>query len=137
MAVLAGLSREAYLYAVAKWIQDKSVEPELLYRIYLMVGELAIKHKWRVPKDKELLRGLTQLAIIEMVREPRCPHCSGNKCKRCGFTGYLWLNESEKARVVGIDRASWFRRWSKRYPIVRKIQSYESEVFDKLRGERI
>ena len=99
--VLSGLSREAYLYAAAKWIQDKSVEPELFYRIYLIVGGLAIKHKWRVPKGRELLRGLTQLAIIEMVREPRCRHCNGNTCKAVRI---YWVFANER---IGKGSGCW------------------------------
>ena len=133
---LSGVSRQAYLYAASKWIGDKSVEPELFYRIYVMVGTIAAKEKWRIPKGKEILRGLTKLAIIEEIEAPVCPKCKGSQCKTCNHTGFLRLKGSERADLVGVSRYAWCRNWSYKYPlIVNGIRAFESEILEKLRVE--
>lgn len=135
--VLAGVSREAYLYAASKWIGDKSVEPELFYWVYVMVGTIAAEQKWRIPKGKQILRGLTKLAIIEEIRDPVCPKCRGRQCKTCNYTGYLRLKGSERAALVGVSKWAWYRHWSQKYPfVVNAIRGFEGEVVDKLVFEK-
>lgn len=115
----AGMSRHAYLYALAKFCLDKSVMPELRRENRRMTIHRAELDGWRSDPEKVLV--LADLALSEALSPRTCKRCRGAKilhnqkqCPDCGGKGRLGANGAQCAEAMGVARQSWAQTWARR-----------------------
>jgi len=129
-AACAGANQTGLNILLAKVVGDRSAHKPLFYAIYRQITEIAIKEKWKFRRGEERIRSLVNLALYEYVGEPRCPACKGTrytqqtKCRTCGGSGYMRLDDKQRAIALGIHPSVWLRVWKDRYARVFQVLSY-------------
>lgn len=115
----AGMSRHAYLYALAKFCLDESVLPELRRSNRQMAAHKAGLQGWRCDPVSVLL--LADLALDEALSPRTCRRCRGSKlqqnqrqCPWCAGKGYLGIDGGRGAEIVGVSRQAWQQTWRRR-----------------------
>ena len=103
---MGGLSIPAYAYCRIKYLHDVSSVPALL--------------KWAVentPPNKRRF-ALARLAILESITPRKCGSCEGKgisyheqgiikTCPRCHGTGSKSFSNSERARLIDVDKSGY------------------------------
>lgn len=115
----AGMSRHAYLYALAKFCLDESVLPELRRANRQMVAHKAGMESWRC--EPSMVLGVADLALDEALVPRGCKRCGGaglqhnqRPCPSCGGKGRLGIGGGNGASALGISRQSWSQTWRRR-----------------------
>ncbi len=119
---------------------------KLFDRLYSLVINMALREKWKVRGKQMRFYDLTSLVMLEYMQEPRCPLCHGTKyykakpCEPCKATGYIRLNDTLRARAIGVNRSVWSRIWKQRYgAVVQAVNMHESRAIysikQKLQGD--
>lgn len=138
-AAMAGSNETGLDILLSKVVGDRTAQHRLFYTIYQQVVGIAVKENWKFRKGEERIRSLVNLAIFEYVCEPRCPACRGTKyvknepCRTCNHTGYLKLNDKQRAEALGIHPSVWLRTWKARYArVFQVLNCHESDAIRNL-----
>lgn len=140
-AACAGADQLGLDILLAKICHDKKQQGVAFDRLYLEVVSTASNHHWKIKGERnEKLKRLTQLIIYELIEPSRCPKCRGTQynrnmkpCKACHGTGYYRIKDSQRAKVLGIDRSTWNRVWSFRYAqILSNISYHETAALNNM-----
>jgi len=144
---MGGASHAETMMVMHKWVQDKSAQLPLFYSVYDEVVKMAIAHKWKAIKGKEIFRALTRLAIAEVTDAKCCPTCGGRGevwrkganvpmvCRTCNGIRRKEWTDAMRYRLLEIDRKAWERTWEIRYPAVMAVvRGFESRGLAALRN---
>src|SRR3990167_6653011 len=112
------------LYARVKYAQQTGFSEELAHCMRIEASTLPYIGGWRVPRPDWLL-DLSRLALYEDIDPQVCTICKGvgqvvikSKivvCGGCGGSQRASLRDSDRSRLMGIDRSGWSRVWRDRY----------------------
>ena len=112
------------LYARVKYAQQTGFSEELAHCMRIEASTLSGIGGWRVPRPDWLL-DLSRLALYEDIDPQTCPICLGVAqalvnskivvCQACGGSQRSSLSDSDRSRLMGIDRSGWSRLWRDRY----------------------
>lgn len=115
----AGMSRHAYLYAMAKFCLDQNVMPELRRANRQMTAHKAGLEGWRCDPQRVLI--LADLALDEALAPRVCRRCRGaalqqnqRACPACNGKGRLGADGGQCSRALGVSRQSWCQVWRRR-----------------------
>ena len=129
-AAMAGADKLGQLLAKRIWMHDETGDAQIERLAYLKAVDIAIAEGWKVPKGREYVRHMTRLALRELIDPERCPACKGTcqewdaaalrakSCGVCGGTGRVRIDDSKRAKAVGMDKSRWSRVWRKRYETI-------------------
>lgn len=123
-----------------KYVGDTSVQSRAFYLLYDRAMTLATREKWKLPVGGDLVRKMTQLALLEAVSSQTCKACEGrgqaprkdspvmDECPVCHGVGRRGKSQAERARQLGVDRTTFTRIWSPRYErVLRMVLAEEAE----------
>ena len=102
----SGMPEKWYKAARLKYCLDESVKKWVEIELWSECAGIATREQWRMPKGKELLRKMCELAIIEL------------QTPRLFYLGSPWALRSE---YLGIKKTAWFTNWSKKYEVVYQV----------------
>ncbi len=138
-AACAGANQTGLNILLSKVVNDRTAHDKLFYEIYGQVTDIAVKEKWKFRRGCERIRSLVNLALYEYVGEPRCPSCKWTrytdqtKCCTCGGSGYMKLNDKQRASALGINPSVWLRTWKERYArVFQVLNCHESDAVSSL-----
>ena len=126
---MGNLSKNAYLFALAYYMEDEKARMELEIQLWIRLAGYANEHKWKVIKGKETLRMLCRLALAEWIIRRPCKTCGGEgkvtvvggcnriDCGACHATGIQSFSGREQASFVGLGNSRWVEVWSRRYEV--------------------
>ena len=136
---MGNLSKNAYLFALAYYMEDEKARMELEIQLWIQLAGYANEHKWKVIRGRETLRMLCRLALAEWIIRRPCKTCGGTgkvlasdtgklaDCCICGGAGIKTLSGREQAKFVGLSNARWVESWKNRYRVpfdwVRRLAS--------------
>lgn len=127
-AVLSGLPPHIFFLTYMYLTHDyKDASKEILY-ITNEAAKIQIKERWKLPKRKHLLLGMSALAFCEFMYPRLCESCKGhgqmfdltNKlivdCPDChGSGGGSAFNNSKRARLLNMSESKYRKTWASRY----------------------
>ncbi|MBU2708773.1 hypothetical protein KCM76_22460 [Zooshikella marina] len=139
---MADISREAYLYGLLKYTDDKTVLHELDKLTQKAVILFALKQGWKEPFPNDKKRSLFfflqmgRLVINELVGENFCKACNGTgyinkaKAKKCSCKdGKKPMKKAEQARFCGVHYDTWRTNWFSRYvKCVEHFKAWDDEI---------
>jgi len=140
-AACAGADQLGLDILLAKICSDRQQQDKTFDRLYLEILSIASNHHWKIKGERtDKLKRLTQLIIYELIESPRCPKCHGvqynrnmKPCMACQGTGYYRIKDSQRAKVLGINRSTWNRVWSFRYAqVLSNISQHETAALDSM-----
>lgn len=99
-AMCHGLGRRYYLAARLYYCLDLTGHDELIGLLWNVASDAASNEKWKIPKGRDYLTAMCYLAIVEVY----------------GWNGVK--RDSQKAKLVGMDKSEWSRVWKDRYEII-------------------
>lgn len=123
-AACAGTTDIGLHIALARICGSREAQVKAFYPILREVAGMAARGGWKIPKGKERLRSLTQLAVFEATNHQACPTCRGTQqnpknpakpCATCRGTGLYVLQDQERAASIGISKQAWSQTWQRRY----------------------
>jgi hypothetical protein len=133
--LLAGLSREQMLFALAKYCGDEKSLRELWAHVYSYAAGLAGRQKWKIVRGKPIVSEMSRMAVYEVVSPGRCSKCRGTgllvnrACTSCSGTGFVRVSGRKLAECAGVDERRWRECWKDRYEqIVKYVQGIDSAV---------
>lgn len=142
---MADISREAYLYGLLKYTEDKKVIHELDKLTQHAVILFALKQGWREPFPDDKKRSLFfflqmgRLVINELVEENRCNTCSGtgvvaSKRRKCTCdNGKKPMSFLKQSKFCGMPYKTWYTNWKDRYKeCVKEFQKWDVEIINAL-----
>lgn len=112
------------LYARIKYAQQTGFAEELAHCMRIEARTLSGIGGWRVPRPDWLL-DLSRLAIYEDVDPQICTICKGASqrlinskivvCSGCNGSQRATLQDTDRARYMGLDYSNWHKKWKNRY----------------------
>lgn len=147
---MADISREAYLYGLLKYTEDKKVIHELDKLTQHAVILFALKQGWREPFPDDKKRSLFfflqmgRLLINELVGENLCGTCDGSGTykhkkfmRKCTCDdGRRPMKKSEQAKFCGVHYDTWRNKWFDRYQkCLEHFQMWDNEIADGIKNK--
>lgn len=120
---MAKIAQGPYLMGLAKYGGDGQALKDLYYYAWMEAADIAVARKWDIERGKPRLRGISALAVDEVVGHHKCDKCQGTgynaahrRCSHCqGTTIEPHPSERMLARKADIPEASWRSKWKHRY----------------------
>lgn len=144
---MADISREAYLYGLLKYTEDKTVIHELDKLTQQAVILFALKQGWKEPFPGDKKRSLFfflqlgRLVINELVGENLCGTCDGTGVyrhkkltRKCSCdNGRRPMRKAEQAKFCSVHYNTWNTKWLERYnACVNEFQKWDVEIINAL-----
>ncbi len=85
------------------------------------VIRLAKEKKWKVNNSGENIVNLLNLCLIEYICPIKCPTCKGTglyryrECTTCHGTTNYTLNNTQRAKLIGVHKSRYGRTWQSRH----------------------
>lgn len=125
--LLAGLPRHIEMVLLATYAAQADAWDEIREILARRVGEEAKRRRWKLRRSEasiQILTGLVDIAMEEVLQPPHCKRCSGRgtvvakglvtTCSQCTGTGLGRISNAEKARRCGLHPSSFKSTWSPR-----------------------
>ncbi|MCG7985051.1 MAG: hypothetical protein JAY90_20155 [Candidatus Thiodiazotropha lotti] len=93
----------AFMAAMYKWAGDHEQHDFLMYRLIIAAADIASEEQWRLPKGKEYLRKMSEIALKEVIEPGR------------------WKDGTRKAEYMGMDKSTFYKTWRKRYESIYQV----------------
>ena len=102
-------------------------------KVNQMVLDESQRRNWKINREK--LRRLTELCLIEYTNPPLCRICHGsgkvshnnviidNQCPLCEGTGQGKYANSHRAHFVGVSRNTWYKSYDKKRAHIEQLFS--------------
>lgn len=115
---MGGLSYPAYQFGMLKYAGDDRARANVYRLVRIAAGAMAKAEQWSITDAQ--IESLAALAIHEHLHCPVCSACNGcglvaaKSCEQCLGTGRVNLSKRARAKLTGIERTEWNRRWDVR-----------------------
>ena len=119
----------AALLLRVKYADQKTYLPDLDNELHIAIIDLWKAKKW--PSNDDFLRNLGRMALTEHISPRVCMRCGGWKhdiengkviqCRACRGTGRKKPSDSGRARLMGVTRDIWRRRWADKYYYIQAL----------------
>ncbi len=127
----------AYLYASGL---DAECERKLCHCLAMDLHRVANAQGWKKRNDENFLRRMSSAAITEcLITKEHCLACKGTGitiatlCERCGGAGRQPLARSELAKMIGVSKNNWKKRYEAQYIEAKHLLAeYERLLIKKL-----
>lgn len=139
---LKSLSKEAYQFGLAKYLDDEAAIQAVLYMAWNVAVNMATAEGWKIKTGSHVLRLSSRVALLKVLKHEqlhRCTHCMGTgrnrkgDCKPCKGTGKRELKHREIARALGTDVMNYRRRWEPRVARMETIfECWDEEILGHL-----
>ena len=137
---LAGLSERVFLFGLYTVVNDRSVQPQVVYYAHLEVVDLAIARGWRAPVGSMVWRKMGILALCEVIGA-HCGVCEGRReigeqegvpvqCTECGGSGLRRFTAAEREEAIGMSGRRWLGRYQEAW---QRINAWQATLDDHLR----
>jgi ribosomal protein L40E len=130
---MGGLSYPAYQFGMLKYAGDDQARAKVYRLVLIATAATAKAERWGVTDEQ--IESLAALAIHEHLNCPVCGKCNGcgqvaaKSCEQCLGTGRVNLSKRARAKLTGIERTEWNRRWDVRSRAVWAVMAgWEAEL---------
>jgi hypothetical protein len=134
---LAELSSDSRTYATAKYQHSDDERIESANRVYSnLFYSFTDDHAQSKKIDLKIhhLKMLCMIAVKDDLWSNRCGVCKGIKsrvighqvvvCQRCGGTGRFSYTDNVIARMLGMSRSAFCKRYKRKYLEIKKVLTY-------------
>lgn len=102
-AMCHGMPQLPFKAVLYKWAGVDEHQKFLMYRLWIAAVDIAAEEGWRIPKGREYLRKMSEIALKE-VRDPG-----------------QWREDQAKAKYMGMDKSTFYKTWRKRYESIYQV----------------